>query len=249
MRGQIFNEFLDFSIFSRLKIDWRLGRKPNAWPSTIEAREFERGEANFGNWKFRDGKLRGFTIVEMVVVMAVITAISAVVLVNFGGLREGAALTRSARELALSIRRAQNMSLAVTRVDTLVNGELVPAIPPAVGLRLEQDRQSYFLFADMVQDNKYDAELIPDVDDALISDDVLFEQGVRIKALTYRDALEQPRSISVAHVVFVAPEAAVSLTDGDGSSLGDLLEIELALPSGRLVKKIEMRMNGQVSIK
>lgn len=191
-------------------------------------------------------KTGGFTIVEVVVMMLIITTISAIVLVSFTGLHEGAAVNRSARELALAIRRAQNMSLAVTEINTLAG----PRIPAAVGLRLAQDSQTFFFFADLVRDNKYDAEIVPEEDDArLYPADEAFEGGVRVRALAYYDALGRLQTVPVMHIVFVAPEAAVMLTDEGGGSIGETAVIELATRSGQLSKTVTIRTSGQVSIK
>lgn len=179
-------------------------------------------------------------MVEVVVMLMIITAVSATVLVGFGSTREGAALNRSARELALAIRRAQNMSLAVTQVDTLAG----PKVPPAVGVRLAQGGETYFLFADLADNKKYDA------DDVKIAgaDNLAFERGVKIKSLTYLEVSSR-RTAAAAQVVFAAPEAAMYIADANGDTLGEVIEIELAGPSGRLIKTVTVRTSGQVSIK
>lgn len=187
----------------------------------------------------------GFTMVEVVVMMTIITIISAVVLVGFTGLHEGAALNRSARELALALRRAQNMSLAVTQIDTLAG----PRIPPAVGMRFAEGAETYFSFADFNRDNQYGDERADDERDARIAGDAVFEGGIRIRSLAYYDAFGQTRRVPIMHIVFAAPEAAMTITDEDGVSLGDRAEVELVSRSGQLKKIIGARTSGQISIK
>ncbi len=178
---------------------------------------------------------RGFTMVEVVVMLAMITTISAVVLISFTGLREGGAVNRASRELALGIRQAQNMSLAVTLIETSEG----PKIPPAVGIKLERTNPFiYFLFADLLPDNKYTSQ------DAKIGQDENFPQGVRINYL--RDA--SGASYSLVYIIFAAPEASVTIADANGASLGDKIEIELSSPSGQK-KIITARTSGQVSIR
>ena len=90
---------------------------------------------------------RGFTVVEMIVVLAIVLLIGGQILVDFGSLNEASTLNRAAQELAFNIRRAQNMSLAVTGVK--IGG--VMQIPDGVGLRLSSQtgsNDSYFFFAD-----------------------------------------------------------------------------------------------------
>ena len=190
----------------------------------------------------------GFTIVEMAVVMMIITTISAIVLVSFTGLHEAAAVNRGARELGFAVRRAQNMSLAVTQIDTQGG----PKIPPAVGVHLQIGSPTYFLFADMAQDNKYSTD--PDaatglVDTTVSNTETTFDGGITISSLTSYDALGSPHSQNVAHVMFLAPEAIVVLSDQDGNSIGDKLEIGLAPASGQAKKMVVVLTSGQVSIK
>ncbi|MFY9463084.1 MAG: hypothetical protein WAP52_02780 [Candidatus Sungiibacteriota bacterium] len=188
---------------------------------------------------------RGFTMVEVVVMMTIMVTISGMVLVSFTGLHEGSALSRAVRELALAIRKVQNTSLAVTQVNTNAG----PKIPSAVGLRLTQGASVYVLFADLTRDNKYDTSVILDDPDARIGDDQIFERGVKVKSLTYTDALNNPATVAVAHIIFAAPEAAVFIGDQDGNTLGDILKIELTAASGNVTKTVTVRTSGQVSIR
>ncbi len=204
----------------------------------------------FGVWGLGFGiyhrKAGGFTMVEVVVMMSIVTVISGIVLVSFTGLHEGAALNRSARELALAIRRAQNMSLAVTQIETPFAG---PRIPPAIGIRFEQGAGTYFVFGDFNRDNRYGGELVEDERDVRITGDAVFEGNVKIKSVAYHDAFNNRQQVPVLYVVFAAPEAAVTLAGADGAVLGDLAEIELVTASGQLTKRIVARTSGQVSIK
>ena len=180
-------------------------------------------------------------MVEVVVMLMIITAVSATVLVGFGSTRESASLNRSSRELALAIRRAQNMSLAVTQIDTSAG----PKIPAAVGLYLERGRETYFLFADLARDNKYDASDVK----IMGNQDLAFERGVRIKSLVYYDDAGRRQTLPIAHIIFAAPEAEMKLSDINGAPLGELMEVELGTLSGQLSKTITVRISGQIGIK
>ncbi len=178
--------------------------------------------------------------------LGIITAISAMVLVSFTGLHEGAAVNRAARELALAIRRAQNMSFAVTRVDTAAG----PKIPPAVGVRVDAGSPIYFIFADIAQDNRYSAGVQNGAVDAkVVNGETTMDRGITVSSLTAFDSLMQPRGVPAAHIVFLAPEAAAVLSDAGGVLQGDVLEIELASASGAARKKVVVRTSGQISIK
>lgn len=180
-------------------------------------------------------------MVEMVVILSIITGISSIVLFSFTGLNEGASLNRSVRELALAIRQAQNMSLAVTQIE--VGSPPVPQIPSAVGVRLSTaDPERYFLFADLDPlDYRYtgDSEKIQNTEN-------IFDRKVRIKKLADDNGTNYP----AAHILFTAPEANLVISDGNGAVIpGEKIEIELASPSGNLTKTITVRLSGQISIK
>lgn len=178
--------------------------------------------------------------------MMIITIISAVVLVSFTGLHEGAAINRSAREMALALRRGQNMSLAVTQIDTNAG----PRIPPAVGVRFDAGSSRYFLFADLTPDNSYRPDVVADTGDAkLVGGETTMEGGVSVRSLTVYDTFGTPRTVAAAHVLFLAPEASAVISDAAGASLGDTIRIELASGSGQLTKRITVRTSGQVSIR
>ncbi|MEK7541898.1 MAG: hypothetical protein AAB533_03560, partial [Patescibacteria group bacterium] len=217
----------------------------NVFASTAQRAKIIRvWNLEFVFWDFHR-KTAGFTMVEVVVMMFIVTIISAVVLVSFTGLHEGAALNRSARELALALRMAQNMSFAVTQIETLAG----PRIPPAVGIRFVEGAETYFSFGDFNRDNRYGEERAEDERDVRIAADLVLEGGVSIKSVAHYDAFGTRRTVPLMHIVFAAPEAAVAITGGNGENLGDRGEIELVTRSGTLTKTVSVRTSGQVSIK
>ncbi len=186
---------------------------------------------------FFDG--RGFTIVEMLVVFAIVTLVSGMVLVSFSGVHERTDTARSGQELALVIRRAQNMSLAVA---SITPGD----VPPAVGVQARINSGDYFMFADMNANGIYDAGDIL-VRPGDLAGDYMMQGGVKIRSLTsYVDTTSHAQS--VVDIMFAAPEAATTFTDDAGGTLGDRLEIQLSPPSGKIQRTITVRTSGQISI-
>lgn len=178
----------------------------------------------------------GFTLIEAAVTLAIIVTISAVVLFSFSGFTGGAALNRSIRELALAVRKTQNMSLAVRQIDTPSG----PVIPLAVGMQMNiAASNTYFVFADILRNNKYDAG-----SDVKIGSNETFERNVRISSLTDQAGAPQ----ATVHIMFAAPEAAMTLADGNGASIGEKIDVRLTTPTGSLTKKMTVRTSGQVSI-
>ena len=250
MTGVAYTAYIPFAManLSASKKDIRVSarRKVRNYAVRKEVRQVSKSFLDLVKKGYNGGMKSGFTIIEMAVVLAIITFISAAVLVSFTGLHEGAAVNRSARELALAIRRAQNMSFAVTRVDTATG----PRIPPAVGVRFTVGSPIYFIFADMVRDNMYADTVLDNAVDAKVSNaEGIFEGGIKVASLLYYDSLGGAHVVPVAHVIFVAPEATVVLTDAAGNSLGDILEIGLASASGNAKRTVVVRTSGQVSIK
>ena len=179
----------------------------------------------------------GFTMVEIVVMLGIITMLSTIVLTNFTGLNEGAAIERAAQELAVNIRRTQNDSLAVVQYN--------PLNPPplAVGVRIStiaQENTSFFRFADTVRDNKYTNPASPA---EKIGDTTTFVRGIKIGAITNQDGQNQ----SIVHIMFAAPEATIALTDANGISIGQKIDIILQAPSGQ-TRKITVRTSGQINV-
>ena len=180
-------------------------------------------------------------MVEMVVILAIITAVSAVVLFSFTGLNEGTSLNRSVRELALAARQAQNMSLAVTQLE--IGSPPAPQIPPAVGIRLStEDPERYFLFADLAPvDNRYTG-----IEEKIENTEKTLERRIKINRITDDD----DDDYSAVHIIFVAPEATVVISDEDGEIIsGEKIDIELISPSGNLIKTLTVWLSGQISVK
>lgn len=179
-------------------------------------------------------------MVEVVVMLGIITVISGMVLVNFSGLNEGGSLNRSARELALNIRRAQNTSLAVAEI--IAGDPPVKTISPAVGLELSRNQSSYFLFADLdsptPRDNRYSGTY------EKIGVDEVFQKNVVISSLTTPTG----GTYAKVNLVFNAPEASLVITDSSGLSIGNAVVITLKTPATGHTKAVTVRTSGQISI-
>lgn len=184
----------------------------------------------------------GFTLVEIVVILGIVTAISALVLFGFGGFNEGVSLHRATRKLALDIRRAQNMAIATAQVSV---GDPNPAlrIPPAVGVRLDRGEPLlYFLFVDLRPlDFRYGGG-----GEKISNSNTAFDRGVRIRRLINTDETEY----AAVHIIFTSPESDIHITDNNGNTIpGDLISVELASASGTTKKTVTIRTSGQISIK
>lgn len=94
----------------------------------------------------------GFTLIEMIIVVIIVALISVLAIYQFAENRKNASLQSTAEEIALNIRKAQSLALAVNSV-----GGLLPSYQNGYGIHFErgflpgnQDAsdQSYVIFTD-----------------------------------------------------------------------------------------------------
>ncbi len=185
----------------------------------------------------------GFTLVEAVVMIAVVTFMSALVLVSFTGLNEGGVLNRASREVALTLRSAQNMALAVRAVPTQAG----PVTAPVVGVWIRAGELSTQTFADM--GNPPDGKYVPLGEQGGADLDIqkyYLPRGTTIYELR---GLQSQNPYPAAHVLFAAPEAKLTLTDENGADIGSELRIVVAPSDGSPQRTIIVKTNGQISIK
>lgn len=192
------------------------------------------------------GKQRdGFTAIELVVSLAIITLVSAQIFVSFSGLGQGTTLNRAVQELMGEIRKAQYGAIAVIYAPS---SGLPPS--PAVGIRISAvigltpqvlrfiDRNDC---ASCVQNNKYDAAWNEKIGE--------YSLPANMKINRLLDDQILPNSYNTMHILFKVPEAEVTLTKDDGTPFpGNRVDIELASTSG-LKKIITVRVTGQINAK
>jgi prepilin-type N-terminal cleavage/methylation domain-containing protein len=129
----------------------------------------------------------GFTLVETLVVIAVIVTISGIMLVNYRGGEKQFALVRSSYMVASDLRRAQNMAMNVT----IFNNQT----PAGYGINFNTaSPYSYILFADLNNDQIYQSnEKI---------ETITLEKNIKISGLS-ADNLD---------IVFLPPDPTTKIT-------------------------------------
>jgi len=139
-------------------------------------------------------KSKGFTLLEVLIVIGFIGLMSALLLPNFTLGKQSLALNRSAAKLSQDLRRAQEMALSAKEV----NG----AIPSGYGIFFDLDYPNqYFFFADMDGDDVWDeGETI---------ETVVMENMVVINDLSLGSSLS---------VVFSPPNPDVHFSSGENSA-------------------------------
>ena len=92
-------------------------------------------------------KIRGFTLIEMMVVIAIVGVLTLSFFANFRGGGEEFALKRSIHQVALDIRRAQEMSTASQEFKGAFQGEY--------GIYFTENGGSYILFVDCDNNGRF----------------------------------------------------------------------------------------------
>lgn len=191
----------------------------------------------------------GFTVIEMLVTFAIITALSAQILVSFSGLGQGVALNRAGQELARMIRSAQYTSIAVAHARVPVAGIPTFLIPPAVGIRIDKATGQRTIFAER---DDHPAFLIfgnPDGKYTNSDEKIKTEElpdGITITRIIDQNGVD---SYTAIHVLFFVPEAEVRITRDGGSPFpGNRADIELVNSVGNK-KTVRVHITGQISVR
>jgi prepilin-type N-terminal cleavage/methylation domain-containing protein len=183
-------------------------------------------------------KQTGFTIIELLVVIGIITILPVIILSNFPDVKLQFALNRSAYAFAQDVRKAQDMALAsVEYKDSF--GILQPVA--GYGVYLDADRlgnKKYVIYADgMPGNNQYDA-----LDYLFQTTDInLSEPGVIIKGV--RNAFGGMTSIN-----FASSNADVAITQLDKQARA--VEVIFALENDpSKTKSVIINTSGLIEIK
>ena len=171
-------------------------------------------------------KKKGFTIIEILVVIFITVVLSAIVFANYRSGQQQLVLKRTAYKLAQDIRRAQSMAgLESPKCD---NSDY----RYAYGIHLKiNDPKTYILFSDCNVNQKYNSE----GDENL--EDIELEKGVKIKSLEGNNILD---------IVFVPPDPVVFIR---GSVNISSIKITLCLEDDPAeIKEIIVYRSGLIDI-
>lgn len=184
----------------------------------------------------------GFTMVEVVILLAIFSLVASVVLVSFPAFSQRINIQRTAVNLALSLRKAQNMAFAVRQAPTAP-----PQVPPAYGLYFNRVAMpnSYLIFADFSPAGSPNGRYDPPPRDTLI-ETVTLGPGITWGEFTSDlGGANQPQDI--LNVSFSVPEARVGIANA-AQSVGESAEIVLLGRTG-IRRSIILRTTGQISVR
>ncbi len=165
---------------------------------------------------------KGFTIIELIVVMAIISIIAALIVPSYNKARNNKDLLLGREQVLGDIRMAQNYSF-----NTLKFGAIFPEGGYGVHFNIG-DPQKYIIFADIDSDQEYGAgEQFQELE---------LGRSVEISSLEIEDALANVISVNSVDLVFKPPYGKVFIKSGLNFYVK--LEIEIKNDDGetRMIK-------------
>lgn len=194
---------------------------------------------------------RGFTLIELVVVVGIIALISTMALANFPSFRGRLSLDREVGKLALTLRKAQQYSSGVKRFEGIITATDIAACDgsyaaqyPAYSVTVDVGAPTaYVVFADP------DCDKISDThEDDLIEMNQL-ENGVQVLDICINvDSPTPTCGLATLDIWYMRPNPTPLLTvDAMPSSDEQNAKIIVGLDDGSR-KSIVIRKTGQISI-
>ena len=102
---------------------------------------------------FKEGE--GFTLVELLIVIVIITILSSLFFMNFHNSQSQLALERATFQIANDIRRAQEMAMSVKKETACTNPNYKYGFGVSFNTANANERSKYILFADCNGNGKY----------------------------------------------------------------------------------------------
>ena len=194
------------------------------------------------HYKFK----QGFTLVEILVVISIVTVLGSVVIFSYGNFNDRLALSSAAQEVALAIRQAQTYGINVKET-TMGGGDFTKAF----GVYFTQtsgQNKAYYLFADKNSDKKYSSATGSCGGECVELDDL--RDGVYISSIG--GSCPPANGSTALHITFLRPnpDAVISFTNGLGLTCTDQSNGIITLMSARgSTAIITVYKTGQIEVK
>lgn len=174
-------------------------------------------------------------MIELIIVIGIITSISALVLVKYPNFSEKQSLDRAAKNIALAIRDAQIKALATV--------EFAPSVFPAYGVHFDSSvNNSYIIFADVNNNQKYDSP------GEMFEEKKILTSARIINLCAYLKSTNPDQcGLSDLDIVFKRPEPLIFLKSS--SIIPNISDVEIIVQTpGGMQRKIGVWLSGQVFI-
>ena len=180
----------------------------------------------------------GFTLVELVVVMAILVVISSIVLVNYNRFGSQTLLRNLAYDIALSVREAQVYGISAR---SFRGAEF--AVGHGVFFDLTEGDDFFFLYTDVNGDNFFSSASTEWVETFTIG------RGYRIDRLCVPSGASENCAITVLDMLFKRPEpdAIIRASSGSGFTVHDRARIVVTSPQEQRLSVL-VETTGQISV-
>lgn len=185
--------------------------------------------------------MKGFTLIEVVVVIGVVAFIATITLVSFPEFAERVGIEQEAGKLALALRKAQSYALAVREFQSS------SGIFPAYGVNVSLSNPlQYVIFGDPNGSNVFESFLGEAVETVHI------EKRVSVYRIcgNSQSIPQGSCSLSSADMVYIRPVPTINLTGVESgiSSLYNDIKVVLRSADGSIEKNVIIWSTGQISI-
>ena len=203
-------------------------------------------------------KKRGFTIVELMVVVTIMVIMTTVVLFNYNKFNESMLLSNFAYDMSLTIRQAQTYGVAVLEAPSATGSTLNHSnFTYPYGVHLEPTPvNSFILFVDNPTNPAYKGMYVSA--DAAFErlQSYKFQRGIKIKDICVNDLSGTTQcGLTGLDITFLRPDpdARIIATGGTASctSLSNpcgSASIVLSTAGGDITKNITISRTGQISV-
>lgn len=180
-------------------------------------------------------KSGGFTLIEMITVVAIFGLVSAIVLTNYNNFTNGSLLTNMSYEMALSIREAQTFGVAVANRSSsdFDNSFGIHFTAPSDG----SGSSAYYLYEDLNGNRSFDTSPADET-----KQEYVLQRNIKIVRLeTDTNCSKSPSELSI---LFDRPNPEPKI-GGDPDDPGARITLET---SDGIIRYVIVRSNGQIYV-
>jgi prepilin-type N-terminal cleavage/methylation domain-containing protein len=187
---------------------------------------------------------KGFTMIEMLTVLAIFAVLTSVVLFNYTKFRSDTILTNMAYEIALSIREAQIYGVSARGVKIDGGPSLDFSVSHGIYIPADNSNQ-YFLFADNDGDSEFTGTSCAATSDICVTPYSLLG-SIKITDIQIEGQCSlDPESLSI---VFRRPNPEPIISDDLGTTNISRVQVTVTAQDGVTERYIVVANNGQVSV-